>query len=120
MTKRWASIAVLIFLATPLVFWQMSTSGSTDMWMALYVALATLAAARSSSANATRWFILAGFFAGAAAGVKYTGWIIPITLVGYVLFAGRSLKTAILSGLAALAAGVRALARNWYWTWGPV
>jgi hypothetical protein len=25
MTKGWASIAVLIFLATPLVFWQMST-----------------------------------------------------------------------------------------------
>jgi hypothetical protein len=120
MTKRWASIAVLIFLATPLVFWQMSTSGSPDMWMAFYVALATLAAARSSSANRTRWFILAGFFAGAAAGVKYTGWIIPVALVGYVLFAGRSLKTAILSGLAALAAGIWPPARNWYWTGDPV
>jgi hypothetical protein len=30
-----------------------------------------------------------GFFAGAAAGVKYTGWIIPVALVSYVLFAGR-------------------------------
>jgi hypothetical protein len=120
MMKRWASIAVLIFLATPLVFWQMSTSGSPDMWMAFYVALATLAAARSSSVNATRWFVLAGFFAGAAAGVKYTGWIIPVALVGYVLFAGRSLKTAILSGLAALAAGVWPLVRNWYWTGDPV
>ena len=31
MTNRWASIGVLIFVATPLVFWQMSTSGSPDM-----------------------------------------------------------------------------------------
>jgi hypothetical protein len=120
MTKRWASVAVLLFHATPLVFWQMSTSGSPDMWMALYVTLATLAAARAGSSDTRRWFVLAGFFAGAAAGVKYTGWIIPIALVGYVLFAGRSLKTATLSGLAALAAGIWPLARNWYWTGDPV
>jgi hypothetical protein len=36
-------------------------------------------------------------FARAAAGVKYTGWIIPVALVGYLVFEGRSLKTAILS-----------------------
>jgi Dolichyl-phosphate-mannose-protein mannosyltransferase len=120
MTKRWASVAVLIFLATPLVFWQMSTSGSPDMWMAFYVALAALAAARASAPGSTRWFVLAGFFAGAAAGVKYTGWIIPPALVAYILIASRSLKTTITSGIAALVAGIWPLARNWYWTGDPV
>jgi hypothetical protein len=57
------------------------------MWMAFWVALGTLAAARASSGDAMRWFVLAGFFAGAAAGVKYT--IVPVALVSYVLFAGR-------------------------------
>ncbi len=120
MTKHWASLAVLIFLATPLVFWQMSTSGSPDMWMAFYVALAALAAARASVPDATRWLVLAGFFAGAAAGVKYTGWIIPAALIVYVLVASRSLKTTITSGIAALVAGIWPLARNWYWTGDPV
>ena len=120
MTTRWASIGVLIFLATPLVFWQMSTSGSPDMWMAFYVALAALAAAHAGSGDSTRWFVLAGFFAGAAAGVKYTGWIIPIALVVYVLMAARSFKVSVRTSLAALAAGVWPLARNWYWTGDPV
>jgi len=120
MTNRWASIGVLIFLATPLVFWQMSTSGSPDMWMAFYVALAALAAAHAGPGDSIRWFVLAGFFAGAAAGVKYTGWIIPIALVVYVLIAARSFKASVLTGLAALAAGVWPLARNWYWTGDPV
>ncbi|MGA8407173.1 MAG: glycosyltransferase family 39 protein [Candidatus Acidiferrales bacterium] len=120
MTKRWASIAVLIFLATPLVFWQMSTSGSPDMWMAFYVALAALAAARAGASDATRWLVLAGLFAGATAGVKYTGWIIPIALVVYIMVAARSFKIAVASGLAALSAGVWPLARNLCWTGDPV
>lgn len=120
MTNRWAAISVLIFLATPLVFWQMSTSGSPDMWMAFYVALAALAAAHAGSENSSRWYVLAGFFAGAAAGVKYTGWIIPIALVLYVLLVARSFKVSFSTALAALAAGVWPLARNWYWTGDPV
>lgn len=120
MTARWASIAVLIFLATPLVFWQMSTSGSPDMWMAFYVVLAVLAAARATELHSARWFVLAGFFAGAAAGVKYTGWIIPAALVTYVLVVSRKFSTAFATGLAALVSGMWPLARNWYWTGDPV
>ena len=77
MPLRWAWTAALIFVATPLVFWQMSTSGSPDMWMGFYVTLAALAAARAVAPAAIgftegvlsvgndRWFVLAGFFAGA-------------------------------------------------------
>jgi dolichyl-phosphate-mannose-protein mannosyltransferase/uncharacterized protein DUF1420 len=132
MPLRWAWTAALTFAATPLVFWQMSTSGSPDMWMGLYIALAALAAARAASPAAMgftgaptpvgndRWFVLAGFFAGAAAGVKYTGWVVPFALVAYVLVIRRSLKWSVGCGLAALIAGIWPLARNWTWTGDPV
>lgn len=132
MPLRWALLAALILVATPLVFWQMSTSGSPDMWMGFYVGLAALAAARAISPGAMgftgaavpaandRWFVLAGFFAGAAAGVKYTGWVVPFVLVAYVLAVRRSLKWSVSCGLAALFAGIWPLARNWLWTGDPV
>jgi hypothetical protein len=132
MAVRWAWIAALIFVATPLAFWQMSTSGSPDMWMAFYVALAALAAARAvapagigfggSAAQGAndRWFVLAGFFAGAAAGVKYSGWVVPFALVAYVLLFRRSWKWSFACGFAALIAGVWPLARNWIWTGDPL
>jgi hypothetical protein len=122
----------LIFVATPLAFWQMSTSGSPDMWMAFYVALAALASARAvapagigfggSAAQGAndRWFVLAGFFAGAAAGVKYSGWVVPFALVAYVLLFRRSWKWSFACGFAALIAGVWPLARNWIWTGDPL
>jgi hypothetical protein len=132
MPLRWAWTAALIFVATPLVFWQMSTSGSPDMWMGFYVALAALAAARAVSSAAIgftgeaarigngRWFVLSGFFAGAGAGVKYTGWVIPFALVAYVLIDRRSLKWSVSCSFAALVAGIWPLARNWMWTGDPV
>jgi hypothetical protein len=132
MAVRWAWIAALIFVATPLAFWQMSTSGSPDMWMAFYVALAALASARAvapagigfggSAAQGAndRWFVLAGFFAGAAAGVKYSGWVVPFALVAYVLLFRRSWKWSFACGFAALIAGVWPLARNWIWTGDPL
>ena len=129
MPLRLAWIAALIFVATPLVFWQIGTSGSPDIWMAFYVALAALAAARAeaagaltagSSAKAThRWFVLAGLFAGAAAGVKYTGWVIPFVLVAYLLVVRRSWKSSFACALASLVAGIWPLARNWMWTGDP-
>jgi hypothetical protein len=132
MPVRWAWIAALIFVATPLVFWQMSTSGSPDLWMAFYVALAAMAAARavtpaeigfggnSAQSGNDRWFVLAGFFAGAAAGVKYTGWVIPFALALYVLLVRRSWKWSFGCGFAALTTGIWPLARNWVWTGDPV
>jgi hypothetical protein len=133
MPIHWAWIATLAFAATPMVFWQTSTSGSPDLWMAFFIPLAALAAARGPIAatlpakldsgvgwNSDRWWLLAGWFAGAAAGVKYTGWVIPLALVMYVLVTRRSLKVAVGAAVASLATGVWPLARNWVWTGDPV
>ena len=132
MPTRWALLATLTFVATPIVFWQMGTSGAPDMWMVFLVPLTALAAARGASerssaardageaASADRWLLLAGYFAGGAAGVKYTGWIIPLGLVAYVVAARRPFKIAAGAGFASLVAGVWPLARNWVWTGDPV
>ncbi|MGH9678637.1 MAG: DUF1420 family protein, partial [Candidatus Acidiferrales bacterium] len=45
MPVEWALSAVLTFFMAPMVFWQISTAGSPDIWMGFYVLLATLATA---------------------------------------------------------------------------
>lgn len=124
MPERWARLAALVFVASPTVFWQSSTSGSPDLWMAFFVPLAVIAAQRGvageSFESSNVWLLLAGFFAGAAAGVKYTGWVIPLALAAYVMIARRSLKLGVSVSAAAMGAGIWPLARNWMWTRDPV
>jgi Dolichyl-phosphate-mannose-protein mannosyltransferase/Protein of unknown function (DUF1420) len=117
--ERWAWIAVLTFLVTPMVYWQMSTSGSPDIWMAFYTTLAVLAAAHGVQQTQYRWLSLAGFFAGAAAGVKYTGCVIPVALIACCLGATRSWKQAARCGLWSLPASLLPLVRNSFWTRDP-
>ena len=119
MTLGWALAVVLVFLLTPLVFWQMTVAGAPDVWMAFYTTLAVLAAARGVASRHNRWFVLAGWLAGAAAGAKYTGWAIPAVLVLLIAAEARSLRPAVLAGVASLAAGIYPLLRNFLWTGDP-
>ena len=120
MPLRSTWITVLVFISAPIVYWQTSTSGSPDIWMTFFVMISALAASRAVQINNDHWFILAGFFAGAAAGVKYTGWVIPLALVLYILIARRAFKIVIFSGLASLLAGIWPMARNYVWTGDPM
>ena len=92
-SARWAGVATLVFLLTPMVYWQMGTSGSPDIWMAFYTTLAVMAVHRGVQPGENRWLVVGGVLAGAAAGVKFTGWAIPVGIVTYCLFATRSLNT---------------------------
>jgi len=118
-SEQWAWAAALAFLLTPMVCWQMSTSGSPDIWMAFYTTLVVLTAARAVQTERRDWWSLAGIFAGAVAGVKYTGWIVPIALVVCCFFALRSWKQSILCGLWTLPTGILPLVRNAEWTGDP-
>jgi hypothetical protein len=120
MPRRWSLAAVLIFVSAPIVCWQIGTSGSPDIWMVFFVTVTVLAAARAELTSNDRWFILASFFAGAAAGAKYTGWILPFTLVFYILWQRRSVKIAFLGSVVSLVGGVWPIARNYLWTGDPV
>jgi hypothetical protein len=118
-SERWAGLAILIFLLTPMVFWQVGTSGSPDIWMAFYATLAVMAANRGVHPGENRWLVLGGVFAGAAAGVKLTGWAIPVGIVTYCLFATRSLYRPLACGLWSLPSGILPLVRNTWWTGDP-
>src|SRR5579863_10435436 len=55
MPPKWALAAALTFLMTPMVFWQVSTAGSPDIWMGFYGVLAALAAGQADTAPTRRW-----------------------------------------------------------------
>jgi Dolichyl-phosphate-mannose-protein mannosyltransferase len=112
-------IATLVFLLSPIAFWQMTIAGSPDIWMMFYTMLAVLAAARGITLRSARWAALAGFLAGAAGGSKYPAWIIPITLGLVFLVECRSFWLATASSFAAFVAGLAPLIRNAMWTGNP-
>jgi hypothetical protein len=118
-SEKWAWVAVLAFILTPMVYWQMSTSGSPDIWMAFYTTLVVLAAARGVESGRRHWWCLAGTFAGAVAGLKYTGWIVPLALLACCFLALRSWKWAAWCGVFCLPTGILPLVRNALWTGDP-
>ena len=119
LSERWAWVTVLAFLLTPMVYWQMSTSGSPDIWMSFYATLVVLAAARGIETGRRNWWSVAGIFAGAVAGAKYTGWAVPVALLACCFLALRSWKWTTLCGLWILPTGILPLVRNALWTGDP-
>ena len=109
----------LVFLLSPIAFWQMTVAGAPDIWAMFYATLAVLAAARCITLRSARWAALAGFLAGAAAGSKYPAWIIPVTLAIIFLVECRSFWLPIVSSLAAFVSGLAPLIRNVVWTGNP-
>ena len=124
LARHWMSlerslIVTLVFLLSPIVFWQMTVAGAPDIWMMFYTTLAVLAAARAITLRSTRWAAVAGFIAGAAAGSKYPAWIIPVTLAIVFLVECRSFWLPTVSSLAAFVSGLEPLVRNVLWTGNP-
>jgi hypothetical protein len=118
-SERWAWAASLAFLLTPMVYWQMSTSGCPDIWIAFFVTLVALAAGRGIETRQHNWWFLASVFAGAAAGVKYTSWVVPIALVVCCLVSTRSIRVSSLCGVFSFFAGALPMARNFWWSGDP-
>ena len=119
MSAEWALAAALVFLMSPMMFWQIGTAGSPDIWMGFYLLLAMLALEHVSGAATHRWILLAGIFSGAAAGIKYTGWIIPAVIVICVFWISRSIVWSTLCSITAVATGIFPLLRNFLWTGDP-
>lgn len=119
MSLEWALAAALTFLMTPIVFWQVSTAGSPDVWMGFYAVLAALAVGQVDRASTPRWLILASLYAGAGASIKYTGFILTAVILLSVFWMTRSLLWVALCSAVALATGMFPLLRNFLWTGDP-
>lgn len=109
----------LLFLLTPLVFWQICSSGAPDIWMGPFTGAAVLTIAKTQEHVSARRALLAGFLAGGVAGAKYTGCIIAAALAIAFLVEYRSVRKELLFFVAALFAGIWPLARNLIWTGDP-
>jgi 4-amino-4-deoxy-L-arabinose transferase-like glycosyltransferase len=125
MARRWmpaagAWLVALTFVLTPVVFWQMCTAGTPDLWMALYAVLSLLMIARFVESHAKVYCWLAGTFAGAIAGTKYTGCVIAGSLALALLLESRSMRAMGMFFAAALSVGIWPYARNIVWTGDPV
>lgn len=116
----WASVVALAFLLTPIVFWQMTSAGAPDLWMAFFAAMGVLAVSRCTSNSPFALAAVAGIMAGGVAGTKYTGCFIAASLALAFFWETRSLRHSAIFVGAALAAGIWPFARNILWTGDPV
>lgn len=120
LSREWAWLAALAFLLTPVVFWQASTAGAPDIWMAFFATTGVLAIERARMESRLAFSVLAGVLAGALAGAKYTGCFFAAALMLAFVVETRSLRR--LGGFlcAALAVGIWPYARNFAWVRDPV
>jgi uncharacterized protein DUF1420 len=118
--RCWSWIVALVFLVTPVVFWQMSISGAPDLWMAFFAALGVIVMPRLRNLPRSTLAILPGALAGAVAGTKYTGCIVALSLAIAYFWTARSIVRSLFFVLGAVLAGVWPYLRNLAWTGDPV
>ncbi len=118
--RRWSWIVALVFLLTPVVFWQISLSGAPDVWMAFFATMGVLAIARTSDLSRSFAAILPGALAGAVAGTKYTGCIVALSLAVVYFWNVRSTLRSLFFLIGAALAGLWPYLRNLAWTGDPV
>ena len=125
LTSHWASdknVAgfSLLFLLTPVVFWQISASGAPDIFMAFLACTAMLVLRPVVQTRAWRQVLLAGFLTGGIAGAKYTGCVIAAALAVAVAVEFRSVMQVLLFILSSSCSGIWTYLRNLAWTGNPV
>jgi len=116
---RWALLAGLAFLLTPIIYWQISVAGAPDIWIAFYTTLAVILVTDALAQTDNRRLLLAGLFAGFAASSKYPAWSIPLVLAVLVGFFTRSWRSVLLVAAPAVGTGVYPHVRNLVFTGDP-
>lgn len=125
LASRWASGPVvtgfvLLFVLTPLVFWQATTSGSPDIFMAFFATTAVIVLCQRGSPQTWQRTFLMGLLAGGIAGAKYTGCFVAAAIALAVVIEVRSIASISLLAAGSLASGIWPYLRNLVWTGDPV
>lgn len=110
----------LLFLLVPVVIWQISSSGSPDIFMAFLACAVVLVLRQEVQTRISRQVLLAGFLTGGIAGAKYTGCAIAAALAIAVLVEFRLAAQVTLFFLASLFSGIWPYLRNFAWTGDPL
>jgi hypothetical protein len=122
---RWASftaalIFTLLFLLTPVVFWQISSSGAPDIFMAFLACVALIVLCQEQLPPTWQQAAVVGFLVGGIAGSKYTGCLIAVAFLLATALKFRSLVRLFPFVTAALLSGIWLYLRNFLWTGNPV
>ncbi len=125
LAARWGSEQMvlgitLLFLLTPVVFWQMSSSGAPDIYMAFFAGTVLIVMYQSADAATWRQALLVGFLTGGVAGAKYTGCLIAIAVALAIATEFRSVAKTAIFALGTLVGGISPYLRNTIWTGNPV
>ncbi len=125
LAARWASEHVvlgitLLFLLTPVVFWQMSTSGAPDVYMAFLAGTVLIVLYQSANAGTWRQALVAGLLTGGIAGAKYTGCFIAAAVGLSFIIESRRFSRWLIFMAGSLIGGIWPYLRNTIWTGNPV
>ncbi|MGB9465919.1 MAG: DUF1420 family protein, partial [Candidatus Acidiferrum sp.] len=123
--RRWANVpwawtAALVFLLTPVVFWQISAAGAPDLWMAFFATTGILVMSRAKELPRPAHALLTGVLAGGVAGAKYTGCLIAASMAAAYFWEARSIIRRLFFLSGSLCAGIWPYARNFVWTGDPM
>jgi len=123
--SRWvsgptAALFGLLFLLTPLVFWQISASGAPDIYIAFLACLVVMILCQDSQGPTWRRAVITGFLVGGIAGAKYTGLVIASAFLLAAALEFKSVVQLFLFASASLLSGIWPYLRNFLWTGDPV
>jgi len=110
----------LLFLLTPVVFWQISSAGAPDVWMAFFATAAVIVLCPKKATGLLQTAFVAGLLSGGIAGGKYTGFVLALAIAAAVALEYQSVGKTLLFGTGALATGMWPYLRNFLWTGDPV
>lgn len=125
LASRWSSLKtalaiILLFLLTPVVFWQISSSGAPDIWMAFFASAAVIVLYQNGISGTWGQALLAGLLAGGIAGAKYTGCFVAVGLMATIAIEYRSIQRVLQFCLGSVFTGIWPYFRNFLWTGDPV
>ena len=125
LASRWSSprtaLAItLLFLLTPVVFWQISSSGAPDIWMAFFASAAVIVLCQNKISGTWRSALLAGLLTGGIAGAKYTGCLVAAGIAVAIAIELRSVRSTSLLCVGSLLTGMWPYLRNFIWTGDPM
>jgi hypothetical protein len=119
-SSKTAITVSLLFILTPVVFWQISASGAPDIWMGFLATAAVIVLCQKKARGMWQQAFLAGLLAGGIAGTKYIGCIIAAALAVAMAVEYRSALRALMLCAASLLTGFWPYLRNFVWTGDPV
>ncbi len=121
--------AVLVFLSMPMIT-TLSSWAYNDLALAFYQLAALYALIRGrdqvaevrgqgSGSESKSWFVLSGVFAGLAMGVKYTSFVGPLTLMGFLITNNKLRKWIIYFTIPTILVASPWYIKNYFFTGNP-